>query len=190
MQPISAFHRLGAVNCRVRPPAAARDARYTVAEDARRDDPCLKPTGNPGNVGLKEKAMERKIIRVEPFDTNFEKWGAPVSVCTRAGDMVFVSGMPPFDPDTGEVLQHAPFERQAERILEQMKTVTALKSGGHCSPSDAWRVARARGYQWANLRSIWTKMQLRSCFPFLCGPSNVGGELARGRRSSGLARGG
>jgi hypothetical protein len=37
--------------------------------------------------------MEREIIRVEPFDTNFEKWGAPVSVCTRAGDMVFVSGI-------------------------------------------------------------------------------------------------
>jgi 2-iminobutanoate/2-iminopropanoate deaminase len=37
--------------------------------------------------------------------------------------MVFVSGLPPFDPDTGELLQHAPFERQAERILEQMKTV-------------------------------------------------------------------
>jgi 2-iminobutanoate/2-iminopropanoate deaminase len=72
--------------------------------------------------------MEREIIRVEPFDTNFEKWGAPVSVCTRAGDMVFVSGMPPFDPDAGEVLQHAPFERQAERILEQMKT--ALEAAG------------------------------------------------------------
>ena len=72
--------------------------------------------------------MEREIIRVEPFDTNFEKWGAPVSVCTRAGGMVFMSGMPPFDPDTGEVLQHAPFERQAERILEQMKT--ALEAAG------------------------------------------------------------
>ena len=57
--------------------------------------------------------MEREIVRVEPFDTNFEKWGAPVSVCTRAGGMVFVSGLPPFDPDTGELLQHAPFERQA-----------------------------------------------------------------------------
>ncbi len=72
--------------------------------------------------------MEREIIRVEPFDTNFEKWGAPVSVCTRAGNMVFLSGLPPFDPDTGELLQDAPFERQAERILEQMKT--ALEAAG------------------------------------------------------------
>jgi 2-iminobutanoate/2-iminopropanoate deaminase len=73
--------------------------------------------------------MEREIIRVEPFDTNFEKWGTPVSLCTRAGDMVFMSGMPPFDPDTGEFLQHAPFERQAERILEQMKTVLEVAGG-------------------------------------------------------------
>src|ERR1700679_3373677 len=61
--------------------------------------------------------MEREIIRVEPFDTNFEKWGAPVSVCTRAGDTIYVSGMPPFDPETGEVLDNAPFERQADRAL-------------------------------------------------------------------------
>ena len=35
--------------------------------------------------------MQREIIRVEPIDSNFEKWGAPVSTCTRAGNMVFVS---------------------------------------------------------------------------------------------------
>jgi 2-iminobutanoate/2-iminopropanoate deaminase len=65
--------------------------------------------------------LKREIIRVEPFDTNFEKWGAPVSTCTRAGDLIFLSGMPPFDPATGEILVNAPFETQAERILEQMK---------------------------------------------------------------------
>ena len=26
--------------------------------------------------------MQREIIRVEPIDSNFEKWGAPVSTCT------------------------------------------------------------------------------------------------------------
>jgi 2-iminobutanoate/2-iminopropanoate deaminase len=34
--------------------------------------------------------MEREIIRVEPFDSNFEKWGAPVSAGTRAGPVVLV----------------------------------------------------------------------------------------------------
>ena len=72
--------------------------------------------------------MEREIIRVEPIDSNFEKWGAPVSTCTRAGNMVFVSGMPPFDPDTGEILANAPFERQVELILTQMKN--ALEAAG------------------------------------------------------------
>ena len=61
--------------------------------------------------------MEREIIRVEPFDTNFEKWGAPVSVCTRAGNMVFVSGTAAVRPGDRGALQHAPFERQAELIL-------------------------------------------------------------------------
>jgi 2-iminobutanoate/2-iminopropanoate deaminase len=51
-----------------------------------------------------------------------------VSTCTRAGNMVFVSGMPPFDPETGEILVHAPFERQVELILEQVKK--ALEAAG------------------------------------------------------------
>src|SRR5579863_882551 len=65
----------------------------------------------PEARGDGKRAMEREIIRVEPFDSNFEKWGAPVSACTRAGQMVFVSGMPPFDPETGGIAAHAPFER-------------------------------------------------------------------------------
>ena len=34
--------------------------------------------------------------------------------------MVFISGLPPFDPDTGEI-KRVPLTRQAELVLEQMK---------------------------------------------------------------------
>ncbi|MGJ7506022.1 RidA family protein [Variovorax sp. GT1P44] len=64
--------------------------------------------------------MKREIIRVEPLSTYLENWKAPTSVVTRHGDTVYVSGLPPFDPATGQVID-APIERQTEIVLEQMK---------------------------------------------------------------------
>src|ERR1700680_3881215 len=64
--------------------------------------------------------MKREIIRVEPLSTYLERWKAPTSAVIRHGETVYVSGFPPFDPDTGEVVD-APIERQTELVLEQMK---------------------------------------------------------------------
>ena len=64
--------------------------------------------------------MNREIIRVEPISTYLENWKAPATVVTRAGNTIYVSGLPPFDPETGEIVD-APIERQTELILEQMK---------------------------------------------------------------------
>lgn len=64
--------------------------------------------------------MAKEIIRVEPISTWLERWKAPTSVVTRHDDTVYVSGLPPFDPATGEVI-NASLECQTELVLEQMK---------------------------------------------------------------------
>src|ERR1700720_4139393 len=64
--------------------------------------------------------MKREIIRVEPLSTYLERFKAPTSAVTRHGDTIYVSGFPPFDPETGEVVD-APIERQTELVLEQLK---------------------------------------------------------------------
>ena len=64
--------------------------------------------------------MKREIIRVEPLSTHLDKWKAPTSAVVRYGDMIYVTGAPPFVPETGEVFE-GPIERQTELVLEQMK---------------------------------------------------------------------
>src|ERR1051326_7443937 len=62
-----------------------------------------------------------KRLRVEPISTYLERRRkGPAYPVIIANGSVYLSGLPPFDPDTGDI-KRAPFERQGEIVLDQMK---------------------------------------------------------------------
>ena len=90
--------------------------------------------------------MKRTPIRVEPISTYLERRRkGPIFPVIVAGETVYVSGLPPFDPETGDV-KRVPFARQAELVLEQMKRCLeaagssldrVLKCNVYCTPVES-----------------------------------------------------
>ena len=94
----------------------------------------------------------REVIRVEPLSTWLDRWKAPASIVTRHGDTVYVSGLPPFDPETGQGAVGASVERQAELVLEQLKLcletagsslANALKCNVYCTSAEKFAAVNA-----------------------------------------------
>lgn len=68
---------------------------------------------------MPKQPFPRQTFRVEPISTYLDRWRAPISPVVRHGDTVYVAGLPPFDPVTGEILP-ASIERQTELVLDQL----------------------------------------------------------------------
>ncbi len=89
--------------------------------------------------------MNRTPVRVEPFSTYLERRRkGPIHPVILAGETVYVSGLPPFDPQTGE-LRRMPFAEQCEIVLAQMKLCVeaagssmtrVVKCNVYCTPDE------------------------------------------------------
>jgi 2-iminobutanoate/2-iminopropanoate deaminase len=90
--------------------------------------------------------MKRVPLRVEPFSTYLERRRkGPIFPVIVAGETVYVSGLPPFDPATGD-LKRLPFDRQSEIVLDQMKRCVeaagsslerVVKCNVYCTPEES-----------------------------------------------------
>ena len=129
--------------------------------------------------------MKTELIRVEPLSTYLENWKAPTSAVTRCADIIYVSGLPPFDPETGNVIE-APIERQTELVLEQMKL--CIETAG----SSLQQVLKCNVYctsveKFATVNAIYARYfpkdppaRIFVCVPQLAGALRYRDRLCRG----------
>ena len=64
--------------------------------------------------------MEKEIVEIPVLSDVPRRLGVPLSVCVRAGGFIFVSGLPPIDLKTGELIQ-GDIAAQTEQVLENIK---------------------------------------------------------------------
>lgn len=93
----------------------------------------------------------RETIRVEPLSSLTARRGVNISPAVRAGGFVFVSGFPPFDPETGEI-RPMPIELQTRLVMEQMKACL-----------EGRRLLPPRGRQMPSLLHLGRTLRRREC---------------------------
>lgn len=85
-------------------------------------------------------------MKKEVINAGVAQSGAPFNLCVRYGDIIFISGLPPFDAGYSTRLREAraagkpippfpdpPFERQVEMVMDNLKTlVEAAGSNMDC----------------------------------------------------------
>ncbi len=71
--------------------------------------------------------MEKEIIHIPKLSELLEQFGVPLSPVVKAGDFLFVSGIPPLNLEDGTMLR-GDIETQTEQVLRNIQY--ALESAG------------------------------------------------------------
>jgi hypothetical protein len=72
-------------------------------------------------VSIERRGVMLRRLRVEPISSYLERRRkGPIYPVIVANGLVYLSGLPHFDPETGDV-KRPPFGQQAEIVLDQMK---------------------------------------------------------------------
>ena len=66
--------------------------------------------------------MPKEIVRVPGISDALEKANVPLSSAVKANGFVFCSGMPPMNPETGEIVR-GDIETQTRAVLDSLKAV-------------------------------------------------------------------
>ena len=95
-----------------------------------RSRPRTVPRGRGFSLSTRnqEETIEKEIIRGDNHITKaLDEAGVPLSGVVRAGDLIYVSGLPPFDPATGGIIIDD-IEKQTDCVLNNVKI--AVESAG------------------------------------------------------------
>ncbi len=68
--------------------------------------------------------MPKEIVKVPGLSESLDAAGVPLSLAVKANGFVFVSGLPPLDPDTGKPVQ-GDISLQTELCLKNLEKVLA-----------------------------------------------------------------
>jgi 2-iminobutanoate/2-iminopropanoate deaminase len=97
--------------------------RETQAEDAQQG----AGQGALLSDGRNITVADREVIRIPELDRKLKAMGVPLSAAVRSGDLLFVSGMPPLDFETGQLVT-GDVAQQTRKVMENLKRV--LEAGG------------------------------------------------------------
>jgi reactive intermediate/imine deaminase len=66
--------------------------------------------------------MEKQVVQIPGVTDGPDRYSAPLSPVVRAGDLLFTSGMPPKDFETGYMIK-GDIEAQTRKVLDNLKLV-------------------------------------------------------------------